>query len=117
VTHNPYAAPKASGEPEASVSRARLGLAALSVPAALCFAGWSVDAAVRYSTSGRQASLIAALALVGGSFAAIVPVVVLIGRLAKNPSERRWPSYLVLSVSLLALLPGVLMLASFAFRQ
>ena len=117
MTHNPYAPPKASGELEASVSRAPLGLVALSVPAAVCFAAWSVDAAVRYSTGGRQASLIAALAFVGGSSAAIVPVVVLIRRLAKNPSERRWPGYLVLSVSLLAFLPGLLMLASFAFRQ
>jgi hypothetical protein len=77
---------------------APLGLVALSLPAAVCFVGWSVDATVRYSTGGRQASLIAALPLVGGSFAAIVPVVVLIARITKNPSERRWPGYLVLSV-------------------
>ena len=86
---------------------APLGLVALSVPAAVCFAGWSVDAAVRYSTGGYQASLIAALALVAGSFAAIVPAVVLIGRLTKNPSERRWPGYLVFERFVVGIVAGV----------
>ena len=115
---NPYAAPRTEvdrGSPEKRA--APLGLVALSVPAAVCFVGWSVDAAVRYSTGGYRASQIATLALVGGSFAAIVPVVVLVRRMVKNPSERRWSGYLVLSISLLALLPGLLTVAYFAFRQ
>ena len=90
-------------------------LVALSVPAAVCFAGWYVQATVLYSTDSRIASL-TALAFVGGSFAAIVPVVVLLTRIAKSTAERRWPGYVVLSVSLLALVPSLFVLTALIFR-
>jgi hypothetical protein len=88
----------------------------LSVPAAVCFVGWVVQATVIYPT-GTRLAWATALAFVGGSFGAIIPVVVLTAQIAREPSARRWPECLMLSVSLLALVPGVLVLTALAFRR
>ena len=87
----------------------------LLIPAVVCFVGWVVQATVIYSTDTRLAS-VTALAFVGGSFAAIVPVVVLTTKIAKYASARTWPDYVVLSVSLLALVPALFVLTALAFR-
>jgi hypothetical protein len=91
------------------------GLIALTIPAAVCFAGWFVQATVRYSTDSPLA-LPTALAFVGGSFAATISVVVLTAKIAGNPAARRWPECLVLALSLLSLIPGLLVLTALAFR-
>src|SRR5215831_12043748 len=87
----------------------------LSMPAVVCFAGWVVQRTVIYST-GTRLAFATALALVGGSFAAIVPVVVLTAKITKYTSARRWPDYLVLGVSLLSFVPALLVLTALAFR-
>jgi hypothetical protein len=78
--------------------------------------GWVVQATVIYPT-GTRLAWATALAFVGGSFGAIIPVVVLTAQIARETSARRWPECLMLSVSLLALVPGVLVLTALAFRR
>jgi len=124
VSRNPYAPPQvAVADPTtvpslAEKRRAPLGtltIATLALPAVVCFAAWAIQAFVNYPIDSEVA-LPTAVGLVGGSAAAVLSVVVLALRIARSPHDRKWSTYLVLGISLVAVVPSALVLVALAFR-
>jgi len=82
---------------------------ALVAPAVIVAASWSLQSVAKFPPRTPGAAMTAAAFLLG-SIAALAPAAIAFGRIAREPSARILPNYLLAAISLVALLPAALIL-------